>query len=108
MVAFIQQQRRWVGDMPSLLERLVETAKLRQLSRSREFWPETAIGLGRKIELLARPWLSMACRSCAHGLPVSVWCSSNTTRTTTRMAWIERGGEKSAPPRRSILPSDTS
>ena len=52
MVAFAQQQRRWVGDMPSLLERLVETAKLRQLSRSRDFWPETAIGLGRKIELV--------------------------------------------------------
>ena len=52
MVAFAQQQRRWVGDMPSLLERPVETAKLRQLSRSRDFWPETAIGLGRKIRLL--------------------------------------------------------
>ncbi len=52
MVAFAQQQHRWVGDMPSLLERLVETAKLRQLSRSRNFWPETAIGLGRKVELL--------------------------------------------------------
>jgi hypothetical protein len=36
-----------------LLERLVETAKARQLSRSREFWPDTAIGLGRMIGVLA-------------------------------------------------------
>jgi hypothetical protein len=57
IAAFARQQRNWVGDMPSLLARLIETAKAHQLSRPRDSWPETPIGLGKKLETL-RPALA--------------------------------------------------
>jgi hypothetical protein len=53
MRTFALRQRHWEGEAPALLERLIETAKAHQIRRSPKSWPETAIGLGRKIDQLA-------------------------------------------------------
>ena len=52
LLLFIRRQRRWDGDAPTLLERLVETAKTHQICRSPEFWPDTPIGFGRHLKQL--------------------------------------------------------
>lgn len=49
ILMFSRREKRWIGDISTLLERLIDTAKSHQLTRSSKFWPETGIGLGRKL-----------------------------------------------------------
>lgn len=49
VVMLARHEKRWIGDITTLLQRLIDTAKAHQLNRSREFWPETGVGLGRKL-----------------------------------------------------------
>jgi hypothetical protein len=49
IIMFVRREKRWVGPIAMLLERLIDTAKAHQLNRSSTFWPDTGIGLGKKL-----------------------------------------------------------
>jgi hypothetical protein len=60
---FAKEARKWRGEPQELFERLVETAKARQIRRTPEHWPETAAGLGRRVKNLREVL-------CRHGVRI--------------------------------------
>jgi GNAT superfamily N-acetyltransferase len=52
LLLFAKEIGRWEGTPTELYERLIDTARNRQLRRTPEFWPDSPVGLGRLLKQL--------------------------------------------------------